>query len=463
MLNYTSFYLVGIKGVALTALAQCLLDAGKRVRGSDVAEDFVTKELLANRNLEIDIGFEIEIPSDVECVIYTAAHQGQFNPQVKQAQTKGLPTLSHAEALGELFNRKKGIAVCGVGGKSTTSAMIAWILEKTGHSPSFAIGVGNIPGLEKTGQWSADSEYFVAEADEYVTDPSAPSRGEAITPRFSFLKPYVTVCTNLKFDHPDVYRDFEHTKETYQTFFDQIKEGGVVVTNAEDHLRSSTTILTFGENGADFQLTNYQAKEGLTTGSLTFNNQSFDLELQIPGHFNLLNAVAAVAASQVIDIDLDEAVGALKTFRSTKRRSEFIGEKQGVKYYDDYAHHPNEVKSVIQAFKEWFPEQRLVVAFQSHTFSRTKALFNDFIEAFEQADEVVMIDIFASAREAFDESVTSDMLCQAIQDRYPQIQAQNVKTIEALAEYLQTKLKPGDVCLTVGAGDIYQVHSHITN
>ncbi len=460
MIDHSSFYLVGIKGVALTALAQCLLDAGKQVRGSDVAEDFVTKDILAKRGIEIDSGFESEIPAATDCVIYTAAHQGQFNPQVQQAQAKGIPIMSHAEALGELFNEKKGIAVCGVGGKSTTSAMIAWILEKTGQQPSFAIGVGNIPGLEKTGQWSAQSEYFVAEADEYVIDPSAPSRGEEITPRFSFLKPYITVCTNLKFDHPDVYRNFEHTKQVYQTFFDQIKDSGWLITNVDDQIAHSPQGFTFGESEqADFQLVGYESNEGVTQGAFTFKGETHTLQLQIPGKFNLMNALAALAAIQAIGIDVNQASESLKSFKSTMRRSEFIGEKNGVKYYDDYAHHPNEVKSVIKAFKEWFPNQKLVVAFQSHTFSRTKALFDDFVDAFVDADEVVMIDIFASAREAFDSSMTSDMLCSAIQGKYPKIKASNVKTIENLTEYLKTNLKSGDVCLTVGAGNIYQVHS----
>jgi UDP-N-acetylmuramate--alanine ligase len=141
------------------------------------------------------------------------------------------------------------------------------------------------------------------------------------------------------------------------------------------------------------------------------------------------------------------------------RRAEFIGEKNGVRFYDDYAHHPHEVAQVISAYREWFPTNRLVVAFQSHTFSRTKSLFSDFVGAFDQASEVCMLDIFPSAREAFDSSVTSDMLCDAIQQRVPTLEARNYGTLSKLAEHLRATLKPGDVCLTVGAGDIYQVHT----
>ena len=208
ILDYNNFFLVGIKGVAMTAIAQILIDAKKRVSGSDVEENFVTQDILKKLNIDILNGFETEIPKDTDYVIYTAAHNGPFNPQVIAAKKKNIPALSQAEVLAKFFNLKKGIAVCGVEGKSTVSAMIAWILEITGRNPSFSIGVGNIPGLNKTAKWDQDSDLFVSEADEYVIDPSCIERHEKIIPRFSFLKPFTTVCTNLKFDHPDVYKDF---------------------------------------------------------------------------------------------------------------------------------------------------------------------------------------------------------------------------------------------------------------
>ncbi len=464
LLAYHSFYLVGIKGVAMTSLAQCLIDAGKKVQGSDLAEEFVTQPLLNKRGIHIDIGFEHEFPKDIECVIYTAAHSAQQNPQVQRAFAKGLPVFSQAEALAQLFNQKSGIAVCGVGGKSTVSAMIAWILEKNGKNPSFSVGVGNIPGLNKTGQWSDTDTYFVAEADEYVTDPSAPSREEEITPRFSFMTPFITVCTNLSFDHPDVYRDFEHTQEVFKTFFSQIKEGGTLVANSENKniieaFELKTQIVYFGESAdSDLQLMKYKSQEGFTKSIIRYGQETFELKLQIPGKYNVLNACAAILAAHLASTSIKESVQLLADFRSTQRRAEFVGEKSGVRYYDDYAHHPHEVSQVIRAFREWFPERRLVIAFQSHTFSRTKALFNEFVESFAEADEVIMIDIFASAREQADPSITSDLLCTAINQRFPHISVQNFHTLQKLAEYLKQSLNPHDVVLTLGAGDIYKVH-----
>jgi UDP-N-acetylmuramate--alanine ligase len=484
ILEYNSFYLVGIKGVALTALAQCLVDAGKKVSGSDVAEEFVTQKILDRLKIKVDHGFEKKIPKQVECVIYTAAHQSNQNPQVVQAAGQKIPTLSHAEALASLFNQKKGIAVCGVGGKSTTSAMIAWIFAKATQElktppQSFAVGVGNIPGLDKTGQWNSDpqSYYFVAEADEYVTDPSAPTRGEEITPRFSFLKPFVTVCTNLRFDHPDVYKDFEHTKQVYAQFFGQISGNGALIINADDTAlvelaqqvmaeqkdpEQAPHLYSFGMTEmASLQMTAFESSEGKTISTITDHSKTYQLTLAIPGKFNAMNALAAVAVCNGLGIPLEDAMNCLLDFHSTMRRSEFIGKKNGVTYYDDYAHHPNEIQQVIQAFKEWYPQQKVIVAFQSHTYSRTKALFNEFADAFADADEVVMADIFSSAREEKDESISSDLLCAEIKKRFPQLEAKNLKTNEALAEYCKTELHEGDILLTLGAGDIYKVHDLI--
>jgi UDP-N-acetylmuramate--alanine ligase len=472
ILDYNNFYLVGIKGVAMTSLAQCLVDAGKKVAGSDLAEEFVTQEILNSLPIAIDVGFSTQIPAEIGCVIYTAAHQSQQNPQVIQAKEKGLPVFPQAEAVASLFNQKKGIAVCGVGGKSTTSAMIAWIIEKTGKTASYSIGVGNIPGLNKTGQWISSSEYFVAEADEYVIDPSAPSRNEKITPRFSFLFPTITVCTNLEFDHPDVYRDFKHTQEVYAEFFSQIHQNGALIVNGDNkellHLakmigsEKKFQVRSFGEeSSADVVFHNFQAKEGVSVGYILFEDKQYVIELLLPGKYNMRNAIAAIMAAYAAGIPFEDSIQALQNFRSTKRRAELIGEKNGVHYYDDYAHHPNEVASVIAAYKEWFPHHRLVVAFQSHTFSRTKALFDQFVDSFQKADEIVMIDIFASAREAFDTTISSDLLCQKIEQRFPHIVAKNVKTINALADYCQHNLQPGNIFLTVGAGDIYKVHELI--
>ncbi len=468
LLDYTNFYLIGIKGVAMTSMVQLLLDAGKTVSGCDVAEEFVTQKILNNKKVVIDVGFKHDIPKSVDCVIFTAAHNGKFNPMVVQAQEKGITTYSHALAQADLFNTKKGIAVCGVGGKSTVSAMIAWIFEKTNTPISYAVGVGNIPGLEKTAQWNDSSEYFVAEADEYVTDPSAPKRNEEITPRFSFLQPHITVCTNLKFDHPDVYTDFEHTKSVFESFFSQIDSNGILIQNISDlpHDLSTSagTNLSFGKNPkADFSYTFdiSQQKPGKTVAYIVHKEKQYILELQIPGEFNVQNALSAIAGAYSVGISIEKSVNALATFASTQRRFEFHGNKNGVLYYDDYAHHPNEIKSAIAALNAWYPENRKIIIFQPHTYSRTKQLMHEFTHAFKQASEVYLLDIFASAREELDPNTTTDQLKEKIQNLYPEINIKNLKNISSLATFLQQNTHENDVVLTLGAGDIYKVHDKI--
>jgi len=450
----------------MTSLAQMLIDAGKTVVGSDVTQKFVTEKILQDLQIKID-NFVLPLPSEIDCVVYTAAHQGINNPQVQWAIENNLPVFSQAEAIASLFNQKKGIAVCGVGGKSTVSAMITWILEYLKQEPSFSVGVGNIPGLEKTGAWKNKSEYCVAEADEYVIDPSAPQRGELITPRFSFLKPYATVCTNLRYDHPDVYVDFNHTKSVYKAFFQQINPSGYLVVNADDQnlmeLVENLEIkkISFGENEkADIRLIEYKSELGRTYGKFTYLEETYDLELQIPGKYNFLNALAAITVVAPLYPEVLTNNG-LNKFRSTARRFENKGSIKGVHCFDDYAHHPQEVKAAIQALNEWYPNARKVIAFQSHTYSRTKQLFPDFVDAFEQAKEVVMIDIFSSAREKDDSTISSTLLCEAIVNKYPMIKAKNLGSIEKLADFFNSTLQPGDVFLTVGAGDIYEVYEKL--
>ncbi len=472
MLEQDNFYLVGIKGVAMTALAACLVDAGKNVRGSDVPADFPTKKSLAQLNLIIDIDFAAPLPKETQVVVFSGANGGSHNPQVLAAKERGLLVLTHAQALAEFFNAKRGVAVCGVGGKSTISAMLAFATQKLAPQ-SYAVGVGEILGLEQIGQFLPQAPFFIAEADEYVEDPVAAQeaikKGAAITPRFSRLQPETIICSSLRFDHPDVYRDFAHTKEIYLNFFRSLKYNGTLIYNGDDQnlaalikeLQSENRplrLLSYGEGETcDFRLTDYKVVNQKAYYKITHQKQIFPLTLNLPGKFNALNSVAAFAAALPLGLNLTQLAPALAGYQSVKRRFEFIGERHGVLCYDDYAHHPAEVAAAIQALKTWYPDRQVVIAFQSHTYSRTKQLFTQFVAAFAQAEQVVMIDIFPSAREAFDASVSSDMLCAAIVAKFPGHQAQNLHTIASLKQFLAQQ-KTGTVFITIGAGDIYEVY-----
>lgn len=460
---------MGIKGVAMTSIAQILLDAGKQVSGCDVSGEFVTQEILDSTQLQIDNGFVHSLPANIDCVIYTSAHGGPKNPIVIQAKERGIATFSQAEALAYFFNQKEGIAVCGVGGKSTVSAMITWILDQLDLQPSFSVGVGKIIGMNNTGRWNPKSNLFVSEADEYVIDPACCNNENEMIPRFSFLEPKITVCTNLDFDHPDVYNSIEHTQLVFLNFFKQIKENGSLVFNADSQELleviknlSQSSKVSFGKNEtADARLISSTVINQKNIGAIEYNGQKFELTLNIPGEFNLMNALAACLAVEKAGVDFAQAIRAISTFKGTQRRFEFIGQKNGVYYYDDYAHHPHEILETIKAIKQWHPDKRRVVAFQPHTFSRTKQLFNEFVDSLSTADELVLLKIFPSAREVFDSTVSSAMLADTIKERFPNTKVNYLDEVEQLETFCKEQLSQEDVLLTVGAGDIYEVHKKL--
>src|SRR5258708_5359039 len=339
ILDYTDIHLVGIKGVAMTSLALCLQDAGVKITGSDVEEEFVTEEILKKRKFHIFHGFSPDnISENIQLVVYTGAHQGKNNPEVIRAAKLGIPVMSNAQALGELMKGKNVISVCGTGGKSTTSAMIAWILEKAGLSPSFAIGVGNIPNFGVSGRFVKDSRWFIAEADEYAVDPTNDKR-----PRFIFQDPEAIVCTNLTYDHPDIYKDFGAMKEVFTAFFKTAHSSLYANADSPDlfqifnTLREKDQIDYFScsvgfDAKSDYQMTNIETELGKTTFSFSYvgyaerqgfvhKSKVWNGELQIPGAHNVRNALlAAVTTVNECGLDFPKALYALSEFEGTMRR-----------------------------------------------------------------------------------------------------------------------------------------------
>lgn len=456
----THIHLVGIKGVAMTSLAQCLLDLGKIVTGSDIEEDFVTSAVLKKMAISPYVGFSPEhIHESTNLVIFSGAHKGSENPEVLAAKNRGITVMPHADALGELMKGKRGISVCGVGGKSTVSAMIAWILEFAGLKPSYSIGVGNVPNLHQTGKYVQDSEFFVAEADEYVKDP-----GHDNTPRFMSQHPEVIVCTNIAYDHPDVYASFEHTKRAYAAFFQQLSAMGLLIINGDDvQLGELVSALTTNvhvvskNTDATWRLGKYRVSLGQTEADLTHDGKQYVLKLHIPGEFNVMNATYAIATALACGVPIETSLHALEQFQGTMRRFENMGVKQGVQYYDDYAHHPTEIQATLNALREWYPTVRVYAVFQPHTYSRTKALLQQFSTSFSTVHEVILLDIFASAREGVDPTISSDILATEIQKSG--VLVQNLHTVDQAVQYLKKMTKPGEIVITLGAGDLYHLHS----
>jgi len=412
-------YFVGIKGVAMAALAIWAKEAGKIAAGSDVGDEFPTDEELKKAGIALHEGFEKKdlAAFQPDLVIYTGAHGGRDNLQVQEAIKLGIPVLPHGKALGMVMEGKRQISVAGSHGKTTTSAIIATILTEAGLDPSYAIGCGSIRGLGAAGH-AGKGDWFVAEADEYVTDP-----GHDLTPRFLWLKPEVLVVTNIDYDHPDVYPDLLAVQKAFIALQKQSK---VTFICAEDE---ASSVLKKAGNVATFGL------------SKKLNS----IKLQIPGRHNMLNAAAALTVCESIGITWEVVKRGLERFGGTKRRFEKLKEVRGALIYDDYAHHPKEIEATIAAFRDKYPKKRIIVIFQPHTYSRTKALLTDFVRAIAQADIALVTDIYASAREV----QTEEGFARRLGGIY-------APTKNDVSLWLGKELKAGDVIVFMGAGDIYQ-------
>ncbi len=395
MLNEArNVFIVGIKGVAMANLAVILKKMGKTVSGSDIEEEFITDELLKKDNIQYSIGFEpSNLPFNTDSVVYGAAHGGHENSQVQEARKRGIRIYHQAEFLEELIkNFKTKIAVCGSHGKTTTASLLAYALLKLGARPSYLVGATYFNQYQ--GGDYLGNEYFILEADEYAVDPPKDK-----TPKFHFLHPDIIVCTNIDFDHPDVFKDLDHVKSEFEKFFKKAKK--VFLCPADGDLKHTACVVQ-------------------TLIKLGFKRE--------------------------------EAEKATHDFTGAKRRFEQKAHIDNIYLFDDYAHHPAEIEATIKAAKERFKDRRIIVIFQPHTYSRTQALLAQFKQALQTADLVFLAPIFASAREnPADFSISSANIIKEA--------ACNSK--EEILTKLKDNLKPGDVIFTMGAGDIYKLERDI--
>lgn len=458
-----TIHFTGIKGVGMTALAGIAQDLRKNISGSDTGETFPTDPWLKANKIKIKVGFKAEhLPKNCDLVIYTGAHQGVNNPEVLAAKKRGIKTLNYAQALAEATAGKTLIATAGVGGKSTTASMIATVLEAAGVKPSWSIGVGNLQPLARPGRYRTQSQLMVAETDEFVADP----QGDP-TPKFHYLKPTVAVVTNIEHDHPDIYPGLNDVMASFKAFAQKIPFDGMVVANIDNpHVKDwLKTIdrpkLTYGFSPlADWQIINFYTAAEKQIFSLKFKNMIYDgLVLNLPGRYNLLNAAAVFAVTHYLSIEPNLIIQGLKTFSGTKRRFELIADVKQVRLYDDYAHHPLEIKAVIAAARDWLPGRRLVVIFQAHTYSRTKALLPQFVASLSLADVVLVNDIFASARESETLGISGGILANLIRQHHRQTYFAPGKT--ATLERLEAVISDNDVIFTLGAGNNWLWHKEI--
>ncbi|MBY0111016.1 UDP-N-acetylmuramate--L-alanine ligase [Patescibacteria group bacterium] len=409
-------YMIGIGGIGMSALAQLYADQGVSVSGSD-REESPTTDLLAKKGILVTIGQKGEnVPTDAECVVYTEA-AWEDNPERMRAKELGLPERSYFEALGDVSNGKRTIAVSGTHGKTTTTAMLARVLKDAGAAPS-AI-VGSIVKDFGSNYLSGTSDWLVVEACEYKRD-------------FLTLSPEIVVVTNVEFDHTDYYKDLADVQSAFRSLMERAK---IVVTDTE-HPNIAPLL-----SGLSAQIVNYRAEP--------------QYAVLLPGEFNVMNAQAAGAAARAAmpEIAQETIVQSLGAFEGTWRRFEYKGKsKRGADVYDDYAHHPTAIEKTLKELRKR-TDGKIYVAFHPHLYSRTRDLLEGFSKAFTDADRVVIAPIYP-AREIDDGSISSAMLAARIQENGTEAKAGDFVEIR---RFFETEPGPGDIIMTMGAGDIYKV------
>ncbi len=438
--EHAHIYFIGIGGIGMSGIAEILLDQGYRVSGSDVRASGVT-ERLQQKGAGICIGQRAEnIGADVTLVVRSSAIR-ENNVELVQARRLHLPVLHRSQMLAELMRGKRAVCVAGSHGKTTTSSMIALMLELNQLDPTIVLGgeLAQIGSNAKLGR----SDLLVAEADE--SDGS-----------FLNLLPWMAVLTNVEEDHLDHYRDLAEIRQAFADFVKLTGEDGIAVLNwdcqetREMAADAPGRVISYGmAEDAQISGRNWRCADGKNQVDVYRDGLCLGtLELQIPGLHNISNALAATAAGLALGLDFSQIRAGLAAFGGARRRFQLLGAVGGVRIIDDYAHHPTEIASTIQAARSVHPD-RLVVVFQPHRYSRTKFLAERFAQSFDLADEVILTDVY-SAGEAREEGEESDAI--AARMRRP------VRLVhrETLNQFLLDFVRPGDMVLMMGAGNIWQ-------
>jgi len=438
-------YVIGIKGSGIISVVEILHSLGIEIIGSDTHEKFFTDKILKRLGIVYFEGFSAKnIPEDIDLVIYSTAYREDNNEEFKFCQEKNLPMTSYPEVLADLFNQKYGLAVCGTHGKTTTSALLAYTLKACGADPGAAVG-------SKILDWDSNAltgkgEFFVIEADEYQN-------------KLKLYEPKAAILTSCDWDHPDFYKNFKDYKQAFADFVSKIPKIGFLVvwgdSVATNEIACSCQgeIIKYGFAGDNDMI---PKKIGLKKFSLSFSGKDLgEFEINLVGDHNILNAAAVVAVCHKLNLDLEKIREALKIFRGTSRRFEHIGEKNGAILIDDYGHHPEEIKATLKAARENYPEKNIIAVFHPHSYSRTEALLQDFAQSFDDADQVLVLDIYGSARENTGNVNSADLV--KLINKYNFGKAEYTPIINDAVNFLKDKIGSDDVVLAIGAGNVNEV------
>lgn len=441
-------HFVGIGGAGMAGIAEVLVNQGYQVSGSDIAENANTQRL-RKLGAQVAMGHDAAHVATASVVVVSTAIDAK-NPELLAAQELLIPVVRRAEMLAELMRFRHGIAVAGTHGKTTTTSLIASIFAEAGSDPTFVIG-----GLLNSAGSNArlgNSKYLIAEADE--SDAS-----------FLHLQPMVAVVTNIEADHMDTYQgDFNRVQDTFIEFLHNLPFYGLAVMCIDDPVieallqRVGRQITTYGfSDGADVQAVQYSQKGHQSTfTAIRRGLPPLSIQLNMPGRHNVLNALAAIAVATDEGLEDDAIVSALAKFQGIGRRFQQYGEyplaEGSVLLVDDYGHHPSEVAATIAAVRAGWPERRLVMCFQPHRYSRTRDLYEDFVDVLVEADELLLLEVYSAGEEPVS-GADSRSLCRSIRQR-GQVEPLYVKGPEQLPEILADVIQPGDIVLTQGAGNV---------
>ncbi|MGF9912246.1 UDP-N-acetylmuramate--L-alanine ligase [Paenibacillus ehimensis] len=438
-------HFIGIGGYGMSAIAKVMLEMGYQVSGSDLAQQELTEKLAA-KGAQVFIGHEAQNVKGADVVVYSTA-LAKDNVEMVAAEELNIPILHRSQMLARLMNAKKGIAVAGAHGKTTTSSMIALVLERCGLDPTFIIGgeIMNVGSNAKAGK----GDWVVAEADE--SDGS-----------FLQYQPAIALVNNIEADHLENYDgNFENLKKAYAQFLSQVKEDGKAVVCLDDqYLKEmissvNSEVLTYAiEAEADFTARNIVLGDRKVSFDVMRGAEALGtIHLSVPGKHNVYNALATLITCMEAGLSFDRIAEAITEFRGAKRRFQVLGEVNGILVIDDYAHHPTEIEATIQAAKA--TGKRIVAVFQPQRYTRTYFLFEQFSRAFPEADEVIITDIYSPAGEKQIEGIDSAKLVELIRQN-SNANVRYVPTKEQVQTYLLKSVRPGDLVITMGAGDIWK-------
>ncbi len=438
-------HFVGVGGIGMSGIAEVLLNLGYRVSGSDLKESPLTRRL-AGLGARIAPGHAPENLGDASVVVTSSAVKAD-NPEVVEAHRRLVPVIPRAEMLAELMRMKYSVAVAGAHGKTTTTSLVAAVLSEAGLDPTVVVG-GRLTGLGSNARLG-QGEFLVAEADE--SDGS-----------FLLLFPTVAVITNIDREHMDHYGTEEALETAFVDFANKVPFYGAVVACLDDPRvqaalpRIRKRILTYGLSAqADVSARNVRREGGASLFEVMLRGEpKLEVSLSLPGEHNVLNALAAVAVGTELEVAPERIAQALSGFSGVDRRSQVIGEAAGILVMDDYAHHPSELQATLRGLREAYG-RRLVAVFQPHRYSRTRDLFERFLTAFYGADVLVVTDVYP-AGEAPQPGATGEALVDGIRV-HGHKDVEFVAEPARVAEFLESRLRSGDVVVTLGAGNVWQV------